>query len=745
MRCALNSKLKTVVRCVSVADPTDFIMLHCPKCGRRYENDALACPEDGTPLQADSTVVSNVPADSLVGRAFDDKYRLDAQIGEGGMGTVYRATHLLIDRPVAVKVLNPRLVTDEAARERFRREARAAGRLQHSNAVAVTDFGETPDGYVYIVMELLEGRSLHDVLAIDAPLDPAHAVSFMLQISAAVAAAHEAGIIHRDLKPGNIFIVEGTHAPAMVKVLDFGIAKLALEQTDGGNPVTLTEAGVMIGTPRYMSPEQCDGAMLTPASDVYSLGIILYEMLAGTTPFTGATPLAIALKQSSEMPRPPREIVGDIPPALEEVVLHTLEKKPSERPRDAGEFRRELYNVAEKLGLEHALNFSAPTIETLRDVGTETPSGRLIIDIERLRESRAAMTTEVAHGAATAQEDALQTGGASGAKTANKFSVAASQVKDSVSRVRVPLSETSAQREWLKQPLALLGAVLLGLVLLVGIIAFVATKHSQSSTSASDNDEALGRILSPIGDSNSKSATLAPPSQQVPTTAAEFYERGAYNFSIRNYDAAASDLRRAIELQKDFPSAQNRLGQTLMMKGQFAAAASAFRTAIEQKGGNYPAAQYNLGFALQQQNDARAALSAYQSAIDARGGAYTDAYYQTGIILLGQKRYSEAIDALRKAIEQNDKPDADAQFALGTALAFQQDYTNAEPAFRQAIDARAGNFPEAHYNLGLLYDKANRPADAVKEYEIYLQQRPDASNRQLVENSLRDLRRRASK
>lgn len=704
----------------------------------------LACPEDGEPLQADATVASNVHADSLIGRAFDDKYRLDARIGEGGMGTVYRATHLLIDRPVAVKVLNPRLVTDEAARERFRREARAAGRLQHTNAVAVTDFGETPDGYVYIVMELLEGRSLHDVLAIDAPLDPAHAVSFMLQISAAVAAAHEAGIIHRDLKPGNIFIVEGTHAPAIIKVLDFGIAKLALEQTDGGNPATLTEAGVMIGTPRYMSPEQCDGATLTPASDVYSLGIILYEMLAGTTPFTGSTPLAIALKQSSEMPRPPREIVGDIPPALEEVVLHALEKKPSQRPHDAGEFRRELYHVAEQLGLEHALNFSAPTIETLRDVGTETPSGRLIIDIERLRESRAAMTTEVAHGVATAQEDVLQTGGVSGAKNANKFSAAPVQAKKSALRVRVPLSEISAQREWLKQPLALLGAGLLGLVLLVGIIAFVATKRSQSSASASDTDEALGRILSPIDNSNPTSATLAPP-QREPTTAAEFYERGAYNFSIRSYDAAAGDLRRAIELQKDFPSAQNRLGQTLMMKGQFAAAASAFRTAIEQKGGNYPAAQYNLGFALQQQNDARAALSAYQAAIDARGGAYTDAYYQTGIILLGQKRYSEAIDALRKAIEQNDKPDPDAQFALGTALAFQQDYTNAEPAFRIAIDARAGNFPEAHYNLGLLYDKANRPADAVKEYEIYLQQRPDASNRRLVENSLRDLRSRASK
>ncbi len=145
------------------------------------------------------------------------------------MGTVYRATHLLIERPVAVKVLSPRLVTDDAAKERFRREARAAGRLQHSNAVAVTDFGETREGLVYLVMELLEGKPLREVLAREAPLDPARAVSLMLQISAAVEAAHEAGIIHRDLKPGNIFLVQRPDSPYIVKVLDFGIAKLAAD------------------------------------------------------------------------------------------------------------------------------------------------------------------------------------------------------------------------------------------------------------------------------------------------------------------------------------------------------------------------------------------------------------------------------------------------------------------------------------------------------------------------------------
>ncbi len=374
-------------------------MLQCPTCGRRYAPEVKHCTADGTPLQADATIADYAPAgavadfcpvDPLVGRVLDDKYRLDERLGEGGMGTVYRAAHLLIDRPVAVKVLNQRFVEDEAAQTRFRREARAAGRLQHPNVAAVTDFGQTQDGLVYIVMELLEGRSLREVLAHEAPLDVARAVSLMLQIAAAVAAAHEAGIIHRDLKPGNIFVVQRRNSPPVVKVLDFGIAKLAADAVEDLEAHALTQTGVMIGTPRYMSPEQCDGAKLTPAADVYSLGIIFYELLTGATPFTGTSPIAVAVQHSSKPPRPPRELRPAIPPALEAVVLHALEKQPAARPADASEFRRELYETTQRLGLEHAAEFSAPTADMLREAGTQTSSGRLVLDLERLREHRAA-------------------------------------------------------------------------------------------------------------------------------------------------------------------------------------------------------------------------------------------------------------------------------------------------------------------------------------------------------------------
>jgi len=368
-------------------------MLQCPRCGRQFPDEVHVCPDDFTPLQADATM-SDLPLDPLIGRVFDSKYRLDQRLGGGGMGTVYRATHLLIERQVAVKVLSQRFVGDETAQQRFRREARASGRMQHPNAVMVNDFGATEDGWLYIVMELLEGQTLKDLLAREAPLDPARVVSFMLQTCAAVGAAHDVGLIHRDLKPANIFIEQRPNLAAVVKVLDFGVAKFVVEEHDDDYN-TLTQVGAIIGTPRYMSPEQCSGAApLTPASDVYSLGIILYEMLTGAVPFSAETPLAVALKQVSEAPIPPRGIVPAIPAELERVVLHALAKDPRVRPADANDLRRELQAVAVDLGLEHSTSTLAPSLAELRSAGTESPSGRLVIDLATLRQVQAASMSD---------------------------------------------------------------------------------------------------------------------------------------------------------------------------------------------------------------------------------------------------------------------------------------------------------------------------------------------------------------
>ncbi len=271
------------------------------------------------------------------GSVIGDRYELGAQLGTGGMARVYLAHDRVLDRQVAVKVLSENYAADPSFVERFRREASAAAGLNHPNIVAVYDRGEA-DGSYYIVMEYLPGPDLKQVIRRRAPLSPTVAIDNALQILAALGAAHRRDVIHRDVKPQNVMVDEDGN----LKVTDFGIAR-------AGEGTQMTEAGSVIGTAQYLSPEGARGEEVTAASDCYCVGIILYEMLTGGVPFDGDRAVAVAMKQVNEPPVPPRVYEPDIPPALEAVVLRALEKRPSDRFRTAEEFSEALLAVRAQL------------------------------------------------------------------------------------------------------------------------------------------------------------------------------------------------------------------------------------------------------------------------------------------------------------------------------------------------------------------------------------------------------------
>ncbi len=296
-----------------------------------------ACPVDGTPL---------APTDPLLGTVLGERYRVLARIGAGGMGTVYRVEHVVLRKRMAAKVLRPELSGDQDLVRRFQQEAIAVSQIGQENIVDVTDFGRTPQGALYYVMEELEGAS-HAALVEAGPLPVDRAAGILAQICRALAAAHERGIVHRDLKPDNVMVVRRGDGSDFAKVLDFGIAKSAAAPETG----RVTRAGMVIGTPEYMAPEQGAAARVDHRADVYAFGVLAYEMVTGRVPFSAATPVATMLEHQTRAVVPPRLLRPDLPPSLEALILHALEKRAEARPQSMREVAAALTAVLAERGL----------------------------------------------------------------------------------------------------------------------------------------------------------------------------------------------------------------------------------------------------------------------------------------------------------------------------------------------------------------------------------------------------------
>ena len=278
--------------------------------------------------------------DPFVGRVIDNRYEIQARVGEGGMGVVYRARQISIDRIIALKMLNAQMAQDPNWVQRFYNEAKACSRLQHPNTIRMFDFGQTTDGRLFMTMEFLDGISLRDATA-KGPMAPQRVAKILIQCCASLAEAHSIGIIHRDIKPDNVFLLNMAGSPDFVKLLDFSVAKL-LQEGDKMH----TQAGVVFGTPQYMSPEQGRGLPLDARSDLYALGILAYEMLTGMVPFHDENPMTvIQMHLRAELPPMPQ----NVPYSVQQIVRRALEKDAAHRYQSAGEMMQHCQQVFAEL------------------------------------------------------------------------------------------------------------------------------------------------------------------------------------------------------------------------------------------------------------------------------------------------------------------------------------------------------------------------------------------------------------
>jgi serine/threonine protein kinase len=369
-------------------------MKYCTACKAKYDDSVSFCAIDGEVLEAD-------PA-SIVDTVLDGQYQMEALLGKGGMGAVYRARHILLGDRVAIKVLPPEVRTNAEWLRRFRREGQAARRFRHPNAVTVYDLRTSADGTIYMVMEYVEGHTLDLAIKTRGRFSAAEALEVLTPIMSVLETAHSMGVVHRDLKPENIMIGKATDGPPVVKLLDLGIAKMReIAGGDNGGNTALTMAGQVLGTPYYMSPEQWgeiprdESTEIDGRADIYSLGLVFYEMILGRRCFSGNTLHELRREHVATMPKPLREVVPDVPKGFSDAIERATAKDRGDRQATAGALANELRTglstlpdtapgtsadlietVALKKKLETNSDVNAPTIITMDAAATSAPPAR---------------------------------------------------------------------------------------------------------------------------------------------------------------------------------------------------------------------------------------------------------------------------------------------------------------------------------------------------------------------------------
>jgi tetratricopeptide (TPR) repeat protein len=676
--------------------------------------------------------MEHVKTDPLLGRDIAGRYRIEAKIGEGGMGSVYRARHVVTGKVVAIKVLLPDLAAYDSFVQRFLHEAQAAAYLNHPHAINIIDCGRDGE-VVYLLMEFVEGQTLTEVMKTEGPLSAERAATILKQICAVVAEAHAQSIVHRDLKPDNIMLQKMAGGSDYVKVLDFGIAKVLDEQKRGNVPIS---RNIFVGTPEYASPEQCNAKSPTYLSDIYSLGTILYEMLTGSPPFTGE-PLQVMLKHTSEDPPSLREVRPDLPPGVAQVVQRALSKDPTRRQQSVMDLARE-FELALNGGVESAWELASPGLNGMPTRPTAVaahPTERATLrflnrawqPVSWLFQTRkrrwllglvAVMAVPVTAGGYMFYRWYQATLSLPNPPRL-MLPVPPSIPANPLSLVKQMIEEGNrdgAVRE-LKRLLqydqgfnpeahALLGLVYFDQGDYGGAEREFNTAIRQMDGVYPEAQYGLGQLLLQRGQETEaiNQFQLAAKGGDQPHLPS-LVTLGELALHRGETSKADELFREVIAKASDNPQDVLQVGRVLWLREQYDLAARELRRAIAGKGGVFPEAELYLGLTLARQGDLKGTLEAFSNAALRRGGNYPEARLALGLELYEQGQRDRAIEELRAAIRLRGGNYPHAEWSLGHILADWTvgQYEEAQRQLQLAISHRGGSFPEAEQSLARLY------------------------------------------
>lgn len=714
----------------------------CLSCAKEYAAEMVICPDD-------DTLLTPLLVDTLIGTTLADKYEILEKLGSGGMGLVYKARHLFMKRLVAIKLMLPQYASSAIALKRFRQEAQAASHLNHPNILKVYDFGVTPTGLPYLVMDLLEGKSLSEELDRLGRLPINRSLGIFLQTCAALSHAHQKGVIHRDLKPGNIMLIHYEGADDVVQIVDFGMAKIT-EAMDGESS-DLTKTGEVFGSPMYMSPEQCMGKELDARSDIYSMGCVMYRSLTGCPAVSGQTAMECFNKHATTMPPHFAEVASDLalPATLEAVIFKALAKEPEERYQSMSELRDALIAEMTAMGLEISTSMQPGTVRPQEDSTANKTAAVSTVTVSPERntiEKTVVQASTAGSAPATAGEKSYH-------PTATPPTPPKDSVEASISMLP-PGSKTSKR--------GIIWASIIGVAIVGGALYFTSPKPASSPGSAStvdaNNFEAVmtsGKAAFNHGDyaeaENKFKAALS-----LAKDSGDYEEKvpgalkwlGNAYFESQDYDNAVAQFKELLKIREngkkltasDATDAMNSLGDIYVAQKQYPQAEQFYNKALAIRK-NYQGAEHgymaetlasmgNLALEKGQFKKANDLLSQAEKIADSNPmdevdkakiyNALGQTYQFEGKLDKAESYYHKALAIREQHLNPDNPAIADTLTCLGTLEFRRRKVSESEVLLNRALDIQTRSLgadnpsvAETKFCLGVLYRSEKKRDKAI--------------------------------